>query len=185
MKTTLVCVLIALCFIHASTQDCPSNYFKDFDGINDYFSNATLCYQCSRFSLGCTYGFNTTSINLWIGFAMDVAGCKFESNVDYGSGYIVNNISCYCQALSAGSFPSTSSSIGYNSATERCEYCTEGCSTCYVDVDVCTSCRAGYEYHPDSFTCARAELGLAAVILAVSALILILGIIGCLKAKKE
>ena len=34
MKTTLVCALIALCFIHASTQDCATGYYKNFDAIN-------------------------------------------------------------------------------------------------------------------------------------------------------
>ena len=119
---------------------------------------------------------------------MEVAGCTIESNVDVTSTFSQNNITCFCFPAGQNTYTSLmsfSGYIAYNSGTDRCEYCSDGCSTCFVDVDICTSCKAGYEFHPDSYTCARAELGLAAAILAVSIILEIVVIIGCMKAKKE
>ena len=99
-----------------------------------------------------------------------------------------NNITCYCHAAGVGLYTNLYGLVGfygYNYETDRCEYCAGGCAQCFIDVDRCISCKAGYEYHPDSYTCVRAELGLAAAILAVSIILLGLSIAGCLKAKKE
>lgn len=73
---------------------------------------------------------------------------------------------------------------GYNSATDTCSDCKAGCATCIIDYDICYSCAAGWDFDAANYQCIRASLGLAAVVLALSVLVLIVGIITCVLAYK-
>ena len=118
-----------------------------------------MCYPCPSWSSGCSYDLDNGE-TLISGFSMELSGCTIESNDDSGA-TDQNNITCYCFASeSISSFGmwlgSAVSTYGYNSETEKCDMCTEGCSSCFVDVNKCVSCKSGYEYHSESYTCARA-----------------------------
>lgn len=74
--------------------------------------------------------------------------------------------------------------VGYNSNTDTCDPCVKGCEYCVIDYNICYGCEAGWDYDANNFQCTRATLGLAAVVLALSVLILITGIITCILACK-
>lgn len=74
--------------------------------------------------------------------------------------------------------------IGYNSNTDSCEDCKWGCERCAIDYDICYSCYPGWDFDANNMQCVRATLGLAAVVLALSVLVLIVGIISCILACK-
>ena len=61
----------------------------------------------------------------------------------------------------------------------------EGCAGCSVDYNVCSSCRAGWDFDRAGLQCLRATLGLAAVVLALSVLTLLVGVLTCICACKR
>lgn len=73
---------------------------------------------------------------------------------------------------------------GYNSNTDACENCAAGCSACYGDYNICTSCINGWDFDRNGLQCLRATLGLSAVVLALSVLTLIVGVITCILSCK-
>lgn len=72
----------------------------------------------------------------------------------------------------------------YNQGKDRCDSCAEGCTMCFIDYDICYECKQGYDWDRSGLKCVRASLGLAAVVLALSVLLLIFGVITCLLACK-
>ena len=78
----------------------------------------------------------------------------------------------------------TGSSIGYNSNTDTCDPCLKGCAQCGIDYNICYGCDAGWDFDQNNLQCVRATLGLAAVVLALSVLVLIVTIISCILACK-
>lgn len=58
------------------------------------------------------------------------------------------------------------------------------CEKCIIDYDECIKCKIGWDYDRNKNKCIRATLGLAAVVLALSAIFLILAVITCICACK-
>lgn len=86
-----------------------------------------------------------------------------------------------CAAQGASALPAN---IGYNKANDQCDRCADGCDSCVVDYDLCAACKEGWDFDRNNFQCIRATLGLAAVVLALSALTLIVVVITCICACK-
>jgi hypothetical protein len=74
--------------------------------------------------------------------------------------------------------------VGYNSNTDTCDQCMKGCAYCAIDYNICYGCDAGWDFDQNGLQCVRATLGLAAVVLALSVLILVVGVITCILACK-
>lgn len=87
------------------------------------------------------------------------------------------------KGVSNGS-PICSSAGAYNTNKDICDNCLEGCLTCMIDYNVCSSCRQGWDFDRKNGQCLRATLGLAAVVLALSVLMLLVGVISCICACK-
>lgn len=169
MKSIVVCALALLCLAQFVNTQCSAGYYEVNDG---YGSGGKICRQCGVTCTACdANGACTTAI----------AANGLVAVVSGGS----TSFTSVCASSPSGS-PDTylAQPRGYNIGTDKCDRCMDGCTSCYVDYDKCTGCVSGYEFHRDSMTCARAELGLGAVVLALSILVLVLSIIGCIKAKQ-
>lgn len=162
----LTLVLLAVLVWTINTQ-CPDGYYTNpsipMPGSGTCLACPPLCKTCTNSSACATY---VREIKGWAAAAQGGAP----------------------NAICGGTFnsPASGANLGqaYNSATDTCEYCTPGCKTCYVEVDLCIDCHSGWEYNPTSLSCVRAGLGLSATILAFSALALILGVVSCIGANK-
>lgn len=157
-KITLV--ILATCLIQATFSAC-----SDGTHANTYYtptqSKAIECIQCLPFCKTCS---DTVSCLTWNEGAFK--GLTSTS------------------AVTCSGTNSVTSTTGYNKDENACARCAEGCSTCYVDYDYCTNCKAGWDWDRSGMKCVRATLGLAAVVLALSVLILIFGVVTCILSCK-
>ena len=176
MKQIITIAIALLCLIQVSvpqTTTCEEGYYlaeyDDGNFIEGVTVLGTICRQCPRGCVTCDEdGFCTQMI--------DVNGITVTGT---GADAVYTP---FCQWAA---YPSWTAQIGYNIETDRCEYCAEGCTRCFVDYDKCTACLSGYEYHRESLTCVKAGLGLGAAVLGLSVLMLIATIIGCWRVVKS
>lgn len=124
-------------------------------GYYDPTGGATKCRRCPEYFTTCASAVNGTVVSTITGYTT-------------ASGLPVS----YC---SAGA---------YNKNTNQCQMeCKTGCSSCLVDYDFCIDCQNGYLWNTDH-TCLPAVIGLSAASLALLAVGLIFGIIGCCYVNK-
>ena len=160
MQKTLCLVLAAVLFVTANSA-CVSGQFPT-GGVRPDSAKGEcspchpLCKTCTTFGACYTY----------------VDSLK-------GLDRATTPVTALCSGVSL-----MGSTVGYNSNNNSCDRCMDGCSSCAVDYNVCTSCYAGWDYDRNGGQCIRATLGLAAVVLALSALTLLIVIITCICACK-
>lgn len=151
--------LLALCLFQTAFSACADGTYTNPAPTD---SAKGLCIVCSPVCNTC----NST-------------GCITYLSKFKGLNTSSTPIVPYClQSIGVGSL------IGYNSKTDTCDQCIDGCSGCIFDYDVCTSCKAGWDFDRAGLQCLRATLGLAAVVLALSALLLVVVVITCICACK-
>jgi hypothetical protein len=121
LKSTMQKILFALltlCIFQTAYSACPAGQFTN-SAANDAVKGA--CIVCSPFCATC----DSTS-----------GACLTYNSKFKGLDTATLPGSPYC----AGSL-SISSSIGYNSITDTCDYCADGCINCIVDYNLCTDCK--------------------------------------------
>lgn len=157
MQKLLALVFLG-CLIQVGLTQCPAGTYVSVGGADN--ANFGKCSACLPVCATCTSG----------------AACDT---------YIsrVKGVDSTPTILCPGATP-MSTTYGYNSNTDLCDNCVKGCTTCAIDYNICYGCDAGWDFDQNNFQCIRATLGLAAVVLALSVLILIVTIISCILACK-
>lgn len=158
---TVIYTLLGLCILQAAfSQSCATGYIA----YTSWDTSKAKCLACHPLCKDCT-GSPTNCAN----YIDKIQGLDRA----VAPGTIV------CPGASA-----TYGVIGYNKQTDSCDQCIAGCSACLIDYNICSSCKAGYDFDRVNGQCIRATLGLAAVVLALSVLILLVVIITCICACK-
>ena len=156
----LLSILLALCLLQSAYSQCADGTFTNPTIIN---ADKGACVGCREACATCT----------------TVSACTEYKSSFSGIDRATTPGTLYCSGSSM-----FGSLYGYNKAKDYCDYCIEGCETCVIDYDYCIKCRVGWDYDRTQNKCIRATLGLAAVVLALSALFLILAVITCICACK-
>ena len=155
----LLFVLLAASLIQASFSACADGTFA-----NPYGAGATTkieCTNCLPFCKTCS----------------SVTAClTYADNVFKGL-----DTATPPAPICSGSLTSPTA---YSKNDDACGRCAEGCATCFVDYDYCTDCKAGWDWDRSAMKCVRATLGLSAVVLALSVLVLIFGVVTCILSCK-
>lgn len=152
--TKLFLTLVLFCLVHNSISQAATCADGLYARTSPSFSDKGQCGVCSPICKTCT-----TSASNCVTYIDKVKGLS--------NGIPICNL--------AGK---------YNSAKDICDNCLEGCSACLIDYNICSSCKAGWDYDRKNGQCLRATLGLAAVVLALSVLMLLTGVISCICACK-
>jgi len=154
----LIAVVLLGCLIQGSLSACTDGQFTTPSGSD--LANHGTCSSCWPVCQTCT----------------SAAGCdKYISKVKG----VDSTPAILCTGAAA-----TGGVVGYNSGTDTCDNCMRGCALCAIDYNICYACDAGWDFDAAGLQCVRASLGLAAVVLALSVLILVIGIISCILACK-
>jgi hypothetical protein len=144
--------------VNLTTQGCPDGTFTSAGGSD--MANHGTCTSCFPICTTCT------SQSVCTAYISRVKG-------------VDSTPTKLCLSASV-----MGSSIGYNSNTDTCDPCMKGCALCGIDYNICYGCDAGWDFDQNGLQCVRATLGLAAVVLALSVLVLIVTIISCILACK-
>ena len=172
MAKALLAVLVALTLINSAIGACDDGYFEPSDTIRAAFSldDSIDCVQCSPLCRTCDE--DGACDDLWD----SVEGAEIDSNGDIQG--VCGDNSVY------GMVSLTYTSAAYNKEDDNCSRCMEGCNQCVYDYDICTSCMVGWDYNRGGRACLRASLGLAAVNMILSIVLVVAGVLTCLKASK-
>lgn len=165
----LLSIVALFCLIQSIYCACAEGSFTSINGVDN--ANHGICTACLPVCKTCTVATacvtytsrvkgvdSSNAIKCQMGAAAGVGGNDYQYSYGYG--------------------------VGYNANIDSCVDCKEGCELCAVDYDICYSCYAGWDFDEKNLQCIRATLGLAAVVLALSVLVLIVGIITCVLACK-
>lgn len=155
----LVAGIVSLCLIQAAFSACAEGTFAN--GPVAGASKTIECAQCLPFCKTC-----------------NAAGAclTFTDNTFKGLN-TATPAGPQCGGLSPGI-------LGYDKNNDACGRCADGCALCIVDYDYCLNCKAGWDWDRSAMKCVRATLGLSAVVLALSVLILIFGVVTCILSCK-
>lgn len=165
----LVSIVALFCLIQSIYGACPEGYFTSVNGADN--ANHGICTACLPVCKTCTDATSCTS------FTSRVKGAETASTIKCQTGSVAG--------LGGNDYAySNGYGLGYNANINSCVDCKAGCEICAVDYDICYSCYAGWDFDEKNLQCVRATLGLAAVVLALSVLVLIVGIITCVLACK-
>lgn len=164
MNSIAFIAICTLLFTETISLDCGKGYY-----LNPPISSVPVCFKCLDLFSECTLGM--------------VQGTKIGDPNIVGYTYAANgDLARYCPI--ANFYFNTY----YNKNENICVIeCKIGCKECYVDYDYCLRCESGYEWNKD-YTCTPIKIGLQGASLALLALSLIFGLIGCIvviRAKKN
>lgn len=151
---SITSVILIACLIQAACSVCAEGTF--INPYHSYVNNRINCTNCLPFCKTCN---STVNCLTW--------------KDGYFRGVIVKNGS---QKLACEYTNSFTSKYGYNRNEQACSLCAEGCLYCFIDYDYCIDCKAGWDWDKSGKKCLKANFGITAVVLALSALGLMFGI---------
>ena len=152
-------VFLALCLLHTVNSACGDGTFATAPVPQDSKAECTICFPLC---MTCA----------------SMGACDTYSDKVKGVDRSVTPNTPLCAGVGLAN------SVGYNKNNDSCDSCNVGCATCAFDYDLCTSCKEGWDFDRNAYACTRATLGLAAVVFALSALTLLVGVITCICACK-
>lgn len=155
----LLVLLVIFCFIHNSISQAATCADGLYVTTSNPISDKGQCSVCPALCKTCT----------------GASGCT--TYVDTVKGLTSGTPIC-----AAGFY--LGATTAYNPTKDICDNCMEGCASCGIDYNICTSCKQGWDFDRKNLKCLRASLGLAAVVLALSVLSLLVGVISCICACK-
>ena len=116
----IMAIIAVACLIQAGFSTCPDGTFTTPAGSD--LANHGTCTTCPPFCLTCSG---------WM---------KCITYISRMKGYDPTTGNYLCpNAYTYGNYGS-GQGVGYDSVTDTCRNCLDGCSTCSVDYDYCYQC---------------------------------------------